>query len=117
MLGTGTTCCLKIGAAFPLPHCLAVSAVLAAPAFRVDSIGALVGQAESIGTVLGADTKCFRKSGAAFLLAHGALTDVLGRWLLPSAMPADVLAAPPSRVDGSSALVERADRFATMLGR
>ena len=48
--------------------------------------------------MLGADTTCYSKSGAAFLFAH---------FLAATA----VLAAPASGDDGSGALVERADLF------
>ena len=51
--------------------------------------------------MLGADTACFRKSGAAFLIAH---------FLAATA----VLVAPASGYDGTVAIVERADLFGAM---
>ena len=51
--------------------------------------------------MLGADTTCFSKGGAAFLLAH---------FLAATAVPF----APASRLDGSGAVVERAGPFSAM---
>ena len=63
--------------------------------------GASCKLARSTSTVLGTDTTCNCTSGAAFLAAH----------FFPATA---VLAAPASCIDGSGAVVERADLFGGM---
>lgn len=76
MLGADTTRFSKRGAAFLLAHCLAASAVLAAPASGYDGSSAVVERADLFGAMFAAKPTCLDNAAAAFGRAHHCLAVV-----------------------------------------